>query len=131
MKAILDAIKTRLYLQTALTTALSSRIYLDTAPADAQLPLLVYAPVAPASTTQHFGGVVRYDMTVTFQIIYTNAGTDSIYTIASAIETAMSTTMTATGYDRVTAVKQSSSAPSFADDAWSITETYRLTAFDI
>jgi hypothetical protein len=38
--------------------------------------------------------------------------------------------MSATGFDRVSAVKTGGGVPSFEDDAWTMTETYRLTAFD-
>lgn len=131
MKPMLDAVKSRLYATSALTTALGSRIYLDQAPANASFPLLVYGTRASATVTPHFGGQNRYDLVVEFLIVYSNAGSDGIYTIASALETALSTAMTATGFDRVSAVKVSSSVPSFEDDAWSMTETYRLTAFDI
>lgn len=131
MKPILDAVKARLYATSALTTALGSRIYLDQAPANAAFPLLVYGTRSNATITPHFGGQNRYDLTVEFLIVYSNAGSDGIYTVASALETALSTAMTATGFDRVSAVKVSSTVPSFEDDAWTITETYRLTAFDI
>ena len=129
MKAILDALKTRLYATSSLTTPLSSRIYLDEAPANALLPLVVYSATNSVATPM-FGGGVRYDITVDFTINYANSGTTDIHTIADAIATALATTMAATGFDRVTAVKQSGGVPSFQNDAWSMTETYRLTAFD-
>jgi hypothetical protein len=77
-----------------------------------------------------FGTLKRYDMTVEFVIAYANAGTTDIWTVAADIETALSTTMSATGFDRVSAVKTGGGVPSFEDDAWTMTETYRLTAFD-
>ena len=131
MKPILDAVKTRLYGTSTLTSALGSRIYLDQAPPNAAFPLLVYGTQASATVTPHFGGQNRYDLTVNFLFVYSNAGADAIYTATSALETALSTTMSATGFDRVSAVKVSATVPSFDDDAWSMTETYRLTAFDI
>jgi len=131
VKPILDAVKTRLYANSTLTSALGSRIYLDQAPPNAAFPLLVYGTQASATVTPHFGGQNRYDLTVNFLFVYSNAGIDAIYTATSALETALSTTMSATGFDRVSAVKVSATVPSFDDDAWSMTETYRLTAFDI
>jgi len=130
VKPILDAVKTRLYANSTLTSALGSRIYLDQAPSNAAFPLLVYGTQASATVTTHFGGQNRYDLTVNFLFVYSNAGADAIYTATSALETALSTTMSATGFDRVSAVKVSATVPSFDDDAWSMTETYRLTAFD-
>jgi len=130
VKPILDAVKTRLYANSTLTSALGSRIYLDQAPSNAAFPLLVYGTQASATITPHFGGQNRYDLTVNFLFVYSNAGADAIYTATSALETALSTTMSATGFDRVSAVKVSATVPSFDDDAWSMTETYRLTAFD-
>ncbi|NDF13234.1 MAG: DUF3168 domain-containing protein [Proteobacteria bacterium] len=130
MKPIMDALKTRLYATSALTTPLSSRIYLDEGPANASLPLVIYSAVSTVATPM-FSGVTRYDMTVDFQIMYANSGTTDIWTISQAIQTALSTTMTATGFDRVSAVKINGGVPSFSNDAWSMTDTYRLTAFDI
>jgi hypothetical protein len=128
-KPIMDALKTRLYATSALTTALGSRIYLDEGPANAALPLLVYS-ATNSQVVPMFGGVTRYDITVDFNIAYSNSGTTDIWTIAGHIETALSTSMTATGFDRVRATKVSGGVPSFENDAWSMVETYRLTAFD-
>lgn len=130
MKPILDAVKKTIG-DSTLSTALGNRIYLDQAPANAAFPLLVWGTQASATVTPHFGGRNRYDLTVNFLFVYSNAGSDDIYTATATLETALSTSMTATGFDRVSAVKVASSVPSFEDDAWSMTETYRLTAFDI
>lgn len=128
-KPIMDALKARLYATTALTTPLGSRIYLDEGPANAALPLMVYSSTS-TTVTPMFGSLKRYELTVEFVIAYANGGTTDIWTVAAALETALSTAMSATGFDRVSAVKTGGGVPSFDDDAWTMTETYRLTAFD-
>jgi hypothetical protein len=129
-KPIMDALKTRLYATTALTTPLGNRIYLDEGPANSALPLMVYS-ATETTVTPMFGSIKRYDLVVDFLIAYSNSGTTDIWTISTALETALSTTMSATGFDRVSAVKVAGGVPSFEDDAWTMTEQYRLTAFDI
>jgi len=130
-KPMMDALKTRLHATSALTTPLSSRIYLDEGPANAALPLIVYRAAESTVTPMMGSGTIkRYDILVDFEIAYANSGTTDIWTIAGALETALSTTMTATGFDRVSAVKVSGGVPSFSDDSWSMIERYRLTAFD-
>jgi hypothetical protein len=128
-KAIMDALKTRLHATTVLVNRLGGRMYLDEGPSNAALPLMVYSATSTVVTPM-FGTLKRYDMTVEFVIAYANAGTTDIWTVAADIETALSTTMSATGFDRVSAVKTGGGVPSFEDDAWTMTETYRLTAFD-
>ena len=130
MKPILDAIKTRLYATSTLTAALGSRIYLDQAPPNESLPLLVYGMNGTATVTRMMGGVSRYEITVEFTFQYANAGTTAIHTASEALETAFATSMAATGFDRVTAIKASGGVPSFSDDAWSMTDTYRVIAHD-
>jgi hypothetical protein len=128
-KSMMDALKTRLYTTSTLTNALGSRIFLDEGPANAARPLLVYS-ATETQVVPMFGGVNRYDITVEFAIAYENSGTNDIWSIAGYIETAMSTFMSATGFDRVRATKVSGGVPSFENDGWTMTETYRLTAFD-
>ena len=129
-KAILDALKTRLYATTALTTTFGSRIYLDVAPANASLPLMVYR-AATDMLVPHFGGVTRHDLEFEFQLFFDNTGSQTIHTAASQLATALSTPITVTGFDRATFVRTEAGIPSRTDDSWSMTERYRATAFDI
>lgn len=129
MKAILDGIWTRLSGATVYTT-LGGRIYLNQGPADALLPLIVYS--APETGVERImGGVVKYTMDIEFTIFYDNGGTTAIHTIADQLATALSTTATATGFDRISFVRLNGGVPAFSDDSWSMTERYRATAFDI
>lgn len=127
-KAILDALKTRLHATTALTAVVGTRIYLDVGPADAALPLLVYR--VTESRVERLMSVSRQTMKVEFVFQFANSGTQDIHTAVSALATALSTSVSPTGYDRATFIREEAGVPSFADDAWSITETYRATAFD-
>lgn len=133
MKAILDAIKTRLYATSALTTPLGGatpRIYLDSAPADAPMPLMVYKP-QPDNLSRMFGGDTRHQFDISFEI-YVEASTPSqLHTLAAALGTAFATTLTVTGFDRATVTRQTAGVPSFSDSAWSIVEVYRVVAHDI
>ena len=129
MKAILDALKTRLATTASLTSIVSTRIYLDQGPADAELPLLVYRPTTVA-TEETMGGVTLYRVTFQFQVFYANSGTTGIHTASDAIQTALATPLSPTGFDRAVFVRQSRGAPVFADDSWSITDEYRCTAFE-
>ncbi len=129
MKAILDGIWTRLSGATVYTT-LGGRIYLNQGPADALLPLMVYS--APETGVERImGGVVKYTMDIEFTIFYDNGGTTAIHTIADQLATALSTSATATGFDRISFVRLNGGVPAFSDDSWSMTERYRATAFDI
>jgi hypothetical protein len=133
MKGIFDSLRARINASTALLTACGSRIYLDEAPANTPTPLVVYSSVS-ATVEPHFGNQKRYTLDVDFLIVYTNAGNTAIWTIAQELETAMATPIAAvsgSGIDRVTAVKVAGGVPSFDDDAWTMTERYRLTAWDI
>lgn len=133
MKAILDAIKTRLYATSALTTPLGGatpRIYLDSAPADTPMPLMVYKPQAD-NLSRMFGGDTRHQFDISFEI-YVEASTPSqLHTLAAALGTAFATTLTVTGFDRATVTRQTAGVPSFSDSAWSIVEVYRVVAHDI
>jgi len=129
MKAILDGIWTRLSAATIYTT-LGGRIYLNQGPADALLPLMVYQ-AAEATSERLMGGVVKYTLEVEFTIFYDNAGSTAIHTIADQLRTALSTSASATGFDRITFVQLAGGVPSFSDDSWSMVERYRVTAFDI
>lgn len=133
MKGIFDALRTRILASPNLLAACGNRIYLDEAPANAPFPLVVYSSVG-ATTEPHFGGQKKYTLDVDFLIGYSNAGNTAIWTIAQEIEVALATPMPAgsgSGIDRVTAVKVGGGVPSFDDDAWTMTERYRFTAWDI
>lgn len=127
-KAILDAIKTRLYATTAITAELTSRVYYNSAPADARLPLLVYT--ARVSTTPFFGGVTRHEVEIEFQIQYDNRGGTDIYIVSDGLASAFSTPMTVTGFDTLRGVRLERGVPSFADDGWTMIERWRFIAHD-
>ncbi len=128
-KPILDALKSRLYASTALMTAVGNRIYLNTAPANASLPLIVYR-VESVTTTPHFGGITRYDLSVEFNFFYSNSGGQDIHSTADLLEAALATPLTVTGFDRARFVRSSAGVPSFSDDSWTMIETYKVVAFD-
>lgn len=128
-KAILDALKTRLYASTSLMTALGNRAYLDSGPVNAALPLLVYRSTG-VRTTPIFGSVTRYDLDFEFQFFFNNTGTQDIHTVSALLKTALSTPLSPTGFDRATFVRGEAGAPSFSDDSWTMIETYRAIAFD-
>jgi len=128
-QAILNAIKTRLAATSSLTAIVGTRIYLDVGVANAALPLLVYR--ATDTRTEPMVNAVKHTMQLEFQFFFANSGTQDIHTAAQALATAFSTSLSVTGFDRAVLVRSSSGVPSFSDDSWSMTETYRLTAFDI
>ena len=127
-QAILNALKTRLHTTSALTAVVGTRIYLDVGVANAALPLLVYR--ATATRVEKHMSATKHTMDFEFQFFFSNSGTQDIHTAAQALATALSTPLTVTGFDRAMFVRQESGVPSFSDDSWSMTETYRATAFD-
>ena len=129
-KAILDGLRARILASTNLLAAVGNRIYLDEAPANAALPLVVYSATS-STVTPHFGGQNRYDIEMDFLIAYNNAGNQAIHTVAQEIEAMLATKFAATGFTAVTAIKVLGGVPAFEDDAWTMTERYRLTAWDI
>jgi hypothetical protein len=128
-QAILNAIKARLAATTTLTAIVGSRIYLDVGAANAALPLLVYR--ATETRTEPMFGAVKHTMQLEFQFFFSNSGVDDLHAAAQAVATAFSTSLTVTGFDRAVLVRSAAGVPSFSDDSWSMTEAYRLTAFDI
>jgi hypothetical protein len=128
-QAILNAIKARLVATSSLTAIVGTRIYLDVGVANAALPLLVYR--ATDTRTEPMINAVKHTMQLEFQFFFANSGTQDIHTSAQALATAFSTSLAVTGFDRAVLVRSASGVPSFSDDSWSMTETYRLTAFDI
>jgi len=133
MKAILDALKTRLHSTTAFANVFGGvsapRIYLDQGPADAVLPLCVYAPQA-GTVERMMGGVVRHQFEVEFRFFTTAPQAAALHTAVAELSSALATPLSVTGFDRATLTRVSSGAPSFSDDSWSITERYRVVAFD-
>jgi len=127
-KAILDAVKTRLYATTSIATALSSRIYYNSAPANANLPLLVYT--ATVRTTPFFGAITRHEVEIEFAIQYGNENGIDAYAISDGLATAFSTPMTVTGFDALRGVRIERGVPSFADDGWTMIERWRFVAHD-
>lgn len=133
MKNILDAIKTRLYATSSLTTLVGGatpRIYLDSAPADTAMPLIVYKP-QPDNLSRMFGGDTRHQFDINFEVYVEAANPSQLHTIAAALGTAFATTLTVTGFDRATLTRQTAGVPSFSDSAWSIVEVYRVVAHDV
>lgn len=128
-KAILDSIKTALYADATLTSALGSRIYLDSAPHDAFLPLLVYR-IAKMDTAPMFGSVTKFTMAIEFQLYYSNAAVATAYTARDRITAILASTTAPTGFDRCTFVRTESGVPSILDDSWTIIDRYTATAFD-
>lgn len=127
-QAILNALKTRLHSTAALTAVVGTRIYLDVGVANAPLPLLVYR--ATSTRVERMMSATRHTMEFEFEFHFSNSGTQDIHTAASALATALSTSLSVTGFDRAVFVRQESGVPSFSDDAWTMTETYKATAFD-
>lgn len=128
-QAILNALKTRLHATVSLTAVVGTRIYLDVGVANAALPLLVYR--STSTRVEKLMSVTRHTMEFEFEFHFSNSGTQDIHTAAAGLAAALSTPLTVTGFDRAVFVRQESGVPSFSDDAWSMTETYRATAFDI
>lgn len=127
-QAILNALKTRLYATSSLTTTFGSRIYLDQAPANAQLPLLVYRATEDRTTPMF--GMVMHQIDFDFEMFFDNTGSQTIHTGAANLASALSTPLTVSGFDRASFVRTAAGVPSRSDDAWSMTERYRATAFD-
>jgi hypothetical protein len=129
-KAILDAMKTRLYATSSLTDLVGQKIYLNSGPANQTLPLVIFA-ATDFRTTPFFGGLTKHELDVEFQIQYpTSSGLD-MYNVADAISTALSTPITVTGFDAARATRLSRGVPSFTDDGWTMIERWRVIAHDI
>lgn len=129
-KAILDALKSRLYGTTALTNIFGTAIYLDQGPVGDNAPILVYRSTG-MRTTPLFGGVVRCELDLEFRMNCGNSGDATGHTAAAALQTALATPLTSvTGFDRVRLIQTQGGVPSFDDDSWTIVETYRAVAHD-
>ena len=129
-KAILDALKTRLYASSGLNAIFGTKIYLTEGPADIVTPIMVYKSDR-MSTTPYFGSVTRCELEIEFIFHLGNAGDSSGHTAATALATALATPLTGvTGFDRVRFTQIESGVPSFADDTWTMIERYRAIAHD-
>ncbi len=129
-KAILDAIQTRLAASTIATT-LGNRFALSIAQTDTELPNMVY-DVEQIETQKIFGGHERYEAIFSFNFAAKASYGVSIHTLSSQLETALTgTTLSPTGFDRLTMTKLSNGVPSFVDDAWTMTDRYRAVGFKI
>jgi hypothetical protein len=128
-QSILNALKTRLTADAGLIAIVSSRIYLDVGPSNAALPLLVYR--AENYRIDNMNTAKRHTMDVVFQFFFANSGTQDIHSAASALSAALASPLTVTGFDRAVFIRAAAGVPSFADDSWTIQESYRVTAFDI
>jgi hypothetical protein len=73
---------------------------------------------------------VKHTMEFEFQFFFSNSGTQDIHSAAAGLAAALATPLTVTGFDRAVFVRQQVGVPSFSDDSWTMTETYRATAFD-
>jgi len=129
-KAILDAMKTRLYATASLTALVGQKIYLNSAPANQTLPLLIFA-ATEVRTTPFFGGLTKHELDVEFQIQYATPSPLDAYNVADAISTALATPMSVTGFDAARATRVSRGVPSFTDDGWTMIERWRVVAHDI
>lgn len=129
-KAILDAVKTRLYATASLTALVGQRIYLNSAETNDRLPLVVYT-AADVRTTPYFGSITRHEIDLEFQIQYgTNSGVEA-YQVADAIASALSTPISVTGFDAARSTRTARGVPSFSDDGWTMIERWRVVAHDI
>jgi hypothetical protein len=128
-KAILDAMKTRLYATASLTALVGQKIYLNSGPANQTLPLLIFA-ATEVRTTPFFGGLTKHELDIEFQIQYGTEGHDA-YSVADAVATALSTPMAVTGFDAARATRVARGVPSFTDDGWTMIERWRVVAHDI
>lgn len=129
-KAILDALKTRLYATAGLTSIFGTKIYLTEGPMDIVPPLMIYRS-ASMSTTPYFGSVTRCELEIEFIFHLGSSGDSTGHTAAAALQTALASPLTSvTGFDRVRFTQLESGVPSFADDSWTIVERYRAIAHD-
>jgi hypothetical protein len=126
-KAILDALATRLNAST-LNTTLGGRLGVDQLAANVALPAMVYR-VASADTAKLYQSLERYDLRVEFVFFQKAGDGTTMHTLSGQLETALATTLTVSGFDRVTMIRQSVGSPSFEDDAWTMTDTYRAIGF--
>lgn len=127
-KAILDAIWTRLQASTIYSTV-GGRIGFSELPADTALPLVVYDFEGPPASSMLFGGVERFEGTLIFRIYQSASAGTTLHTISSDILAAMSSTISPSGFDRLTAVRISVGTPSFGDDGWTMEDRYRVIGF--
>ena len=126
-KAVLDALSTRLTTST-ISTTLGGRIAVDQLAANVALPAMIYR-VTTADTARLFSGLERYEMRLEF-IFYQKAGDGTtMHTLSDQLLVALATSIAPTGFDRVTFIRLTVGAPSFEDDAWTMTDTYRAIGF--
>lgn len=123
---ILNAIWSRLS-TTAVYTNIGGRIYMDSGPQDAQLPLLVYRSNG-LDAQYFFGGQARLTGELEFTFHYANKAEAAMLSATDDLSKSLQNIMSATGFDRVRMYRISAGMPAFADDAWSITDRYRLVA---
>lgn len=126
-KAILDALATRLASSTLYTT-LGGRLGLDELAANTALPLMVYR-VTGTQTAQLFGGTERYDLTLEFQFYQKSSDGTQMHTLSSQLKTALDASLAASGFDRIVLIRTSTGTPSYEDDSWTMTDTYRAVGF--
>lgn len=124
---ILDSLYTRLAAST-LSTALGGRIALDRAAADTALPLMVYS-VESMRISKVFGSGSVYELNLIFYFYKAHTDATSIHTYVDLLTTALASQILPTGFDRVTLIRTSPSAPSFDDDGWTMTDRYRATGY--
>jgi hypothetical protein len=128
-KAILDALKIRL-LASGLATSLGSRIALDQGAADLALPLMVYRAES-VSVVPIFGGEERVEVAFVFDFFADSTNGYTLHGFSTALETALATVLTATGYDRVTFIRTSAGTPTFVDDGWTMSDRYKAVGFKL
>lgn len=127
-KAMLDAIWTRLQASTVYTTV-GGRIGLSELPANTALPLVVYDFESAPTCEKLFGSVERFEGILVFRIYQSAAAGNTLHTVSADLLTAMSATISPTGFDRLTAVRISVGSPSFEDDGWTMVDRYRVVGY--
>ena len=106
------------------TALLGGRICLDQLPADTALPCVVYA-IDRMDTGKSFGDDERFDLTLSFTMYQGGQNGLDIYALSEQILSALTAKLSPTGFDRFTLTRVSCGVPSFADDCWTMTDTYR------
>jgi hypothetical protein len=76
-------------------------------------------------TGKSFEGDERFDLTLSFTMYQGGQNGLDIYTLSEQILSALTAKLSPTGFDRFTLTRVSCGVPSFADDCWTMMDTYR------
>lgn len=131
VELIMDSLKTKLW-ASGFYSAVGGRIAVERLAADAPMPCCVYS-LRQFDIQRYMGNQERYEAVIEFTIFDAcKTGTDTLHSLADSLRSAVTTgNYTITGLDRITMTRLSGGAPSFDDEAWSITERYRLVSFKV